>query len=1528
MILWKASGRLFTLAKALAAGERWITVRPNGPGTEGQPLLIKPAGDGSMKVIGGAGGKLNHLRLTGVRSESDYKQEAAQRAKAHREARKRQTELDKRDGLHANKSAARAAVRAQLSDQEAKFIQEVARALNWKDEHLRFPEKKFAGLSPAAQKKAAERHASALVQRAHDAVEQHRQRLVQEAEQRSEINLGEIPLTTDKPDQLSVQDIAPVDGATKGLGFVPNYGARAEANGFDPQAAKAEAEEYKPPPEHPRPEGAPAPWQVRKVTSEAIADELKTVREPPPKLDTDAEISPKTVLELMRAQKALRAAKRTATEQNRKIDAAKAPVEPNAYVIEVAGVAPDKSVTADLENDLRTLRTRAFLDEVGKVGNQVALGRHIGVGAYNSVNALSLAAGGAALLDRSAVDVLGIAGAAQVLARRLASDLTPAELEHVKAAMGSFHVDHYMGLSTQALREARDWQEMAQEIELGAAANAADLQAAQELNARRREFIANAERALGTALGEMEANAALVVALEQPKKQQIEISLGKLSLEQAIVRLRALGLGRGDYQLERIGPSTMLTVTGSGMDKLAQPVAREDLQRTRTALDIIEGRKDQDDWLPAGVTRRPEAAMNAPPGVAPRLARPFTVGERGVTGAVEDYIGGRAADGDTPAEIMAGLLSEDTLARSGDRTGLMRAINAISPLYDADGKLVRAEDYAGRFAELADAFIEREHGGQLAPIHKQQFQVDQVAVDALHQALAKHPDGVAAFKPIADLSAQDQAALRGVFAREYGRKDQAAEEMRVELEKLNAAEPAREVQDMFGRGPNPEHADWRAKRDELAEKLNNASMTWAKYLSVMGSPANAYRAMQDVVRSDVLREFAMAHNRAKPKQPLKLGRTVIAHDLNHLDALDPVAREKRLAEHRKLADSLRNRTAGRYAAGSVADKIDAARAHEAAFEQSQMGLFGTEPDESDEPTPEKPVPLGERHTIGHAAERQVASMMPIVGANFRPGQPVKLWSPTMSGKYVGRQRAVKHIRAMKRTVLGMGVGSGKTAISLSAFTDAHAAGEAKRGLFAVPSIVQGQFHGEALTLLEPGKYRWHAAPGASQDERIAAYKNPDVHFSVVTHQALRDDLLHLASHREGTTPEAVAQKMDAMTPIERRDYMRGVLDAEGIDHDFLAVDEGHNLLNREGKANSRMANVIDAVGHGMRTHVSMTADPVKNDPSEAFDVLAKMDPVRYSDRDAFLRRYGVNTPASREALRREMARHFYTGNIDPGVKVERKEVAVDLTPEQHTELARIDGAAATARLARLRGGVDVDALRTLSPSSFEGVNQEQQAEVASKLSQSIGILHNMAAHKAVSGESKTEALARIADERRGKQGVVFTHHLHRVQEIADRLKADGHSVVTLTGADSAKDKDRKKREYQTGKHDIIILSDAGAVGANLQNGKWLVQDDTPMTAMVHAQRQGRIHRIGQTDDVELLDLVANHPIERRARKRLANKYELRSIMTSALDGLDDTGLAGYLNRARTGKAEALSKPHAPTPDDLAPVKPGDQSSLL
>jgi len=1485
------------LKASIPAGARWITVHPNGPGEKGQPVLIEPQADGSAKVIGGAGGALNHLRIRAVRSESDYKADAEKARLEKKQAAVEQRKRDKAAGLLESKKAAHDAVRKQRMAAEQEFVHTVGQAMGWKPDELQFtpPE----GVSDAAARKAADRHHRTILQRANQAVEMQRQRLVADADLRSASGLGELPVTTEDPAALSVDDIAPVPAQNGGLSVSHEFGKRAEAAGLTADERRAEAAAAKPMTADER-----AKAVRRGETAKLVRDELKSIREPDaPSIKPDL-VDARQAVEMLKARKKLLALQKKAQAARGEID--KSAVEPKAYVLEYeASPDEDEKIAADVTNDLRTIRTHAFLEEFGKMaaGSEETLGKHLTTGAFNSINSLALATGGRALVDRSVVDVLGIAGAAQVLARRIHTDL-PDDADRIADGMQEFHLHHYMEASQQAMTDARDLMDAAKAIEVGEAADGVELRAGQELNARRRHAVADAQRVLGRTAGEMEANAALVVALKQGRTDKpLQVSMGKLSADDAITRARAIGLQRGDYTVDAAGGNTFLNITPAGMDQLAKPIDRADVEQVRRNLDIAAGRQDEDGWLPDGVARRPDLLLDTKPGTAPSLARPFEPGSD-LQKSLRDYIGGRAADGDTPADILADIQSADFFQKAG--SGYQQALEAVAPLR-ADGRQRRAEDLGDTFDGYADDFVGREYGGDRSPLNRQALAIDDTTTESLHRALAEHPDGVAAYKQIGELTPQDQRTLRETFYRDIAHESQDAAALRHELETHGQQEPEAEVEDMFGeRMANPDHAEWRQRRDELAAKVGAASLDWAKYADTMRGHEKAYEAVQDLIKSRVAKSFSDAHNKLRPGQPVKLGRAVIRQNLNHLDATDPAARAERQARERELIDGLRERQSGRYAAGSVADKLDASREEREAFEQAQMGFFSSEDAPAAAAGEEKPLAGDERHTLGHVAERQIAAIMGQVGANFKPREGFSLGEPTMSGgDAFARQRAIKLIAANKRMGLHLGAGSGKTLVSMAAFTHLHAKGQVKRGLFMVPSIVQGQFGGEALKYLQPGKYRWHCEPGASREERIKGYRDPANHFCVVTHQAFRDDLIHMAAAADGVSENQVRDRLASMTRAERKAWGKTVMDREGINFDFSAVDEGHNLLDRAGKTDSGMSLAVGAVTDNTPYHVSMTADPVRNDDaSEVFSALQKIDPDRYTDRAEFMRRYGIDAVAARDGLQREMARYFYAHTIAPPVRADRKTVTAKLSDGQNKALAGLDKDMASMRLARMSGRVDVEAARRVNPGAFDGVPSNQHQAVAKNLQGALGILRESAMNRVINAHpesGKTEALVEQIKARSGKPGMVFAHSVDAVKTIEARLKREGLRVVTITGADSTAEKDRKRKLFrpEDGSEpgaDILVASDAASTGLNAQRGQWLMQYDTPMCAMTHAQRNARIHRIGQKNDVELVDIVADHPFERRARDRLAKKYAMRDVMTSSAERLDDTGLAHYLRQ--------------------------------
>ena len=1490
-------------------GARWITVHPHGEGTKGQPVLVMPVkGEkGAYRVIGGAGGRLHMLKLRGVKDPGEYAAEAKARAAKRREERKAAVAAEKAAGVHEAKQAAREDVRRQRFEAERAFVLKVAQALGWSlpagyadgdhDHEQRAGKQGEPGAAVDAvdavdadgAKPSTPQGAGAgkkgvharLLAAARRAVLKQRDMLVADAERLAQAELGE----PGADDALTAADLDPV--RPKGDAVNHAWGARAKAAGLTDEVKAAKVAEAK----GQDPGAKPAP----KGGDQAAADEA----DPLAGLDlgAGAALSPKDAAGLLRELKRVHAVQRQAREALGAIDR---DVEPKAYVIRADDEQVDDAVLAGIEEQVRARVGASFLGAVDAAGGETSLEAHVGAGAHALLDEVGQLVGGRALLDRSVVDALGVAGAARAMAWRLHHDLGGEQVRELAEALERRQSAETHKRLAAAVERAKALQQEADEADVGHISGADEIAAAFAVHRRRQEALHEARRALGVALGEAEAGAALALALREKPADVLQLSLGAVGADQAAVRLAALGLRPDDYRLEKAGDGVIAHIGASGLARLSAALDPDEVARLRRNRDIIDGKEDEDGWLPAGFARRPDLDQHIQPGVAPSLAEPMDWAAEDRVQALRDYMGLRFADGHSPASILGDLQSSTFLQQSGDAKAYLAALDKVLPLRDEKGKLRRVEDLAPLMQQYADAAVQARYGAGVSSLNRQRVPDDEVTREAMFRALAQVPEGKVAYKAIGELTDADRRVLRDYFARHVARESPEQAALREKVEKLKAAEPERYVEDMFGeQSESPAWQAWRQELDQAVAAWNAAGLSWPRYVQVMGGRKRAWRAVQDLIRSRVSQAFADQYNRLRPGAALKVGRTVITDNIRHLDAVDPVAREKRLAEHRALVDALRARVKGKYAAGAVSDKLDALMASKAAFQQAQMSFFA-----ADEVAPQdEPLRPDERVTLGHAVEQQLAALTRDVGRQVSPGSPVKLFNPAFSGEAgAKRQRMIRLLEANKRLIAAAGVGSGKTAIGLGGFTHLHAAGKVKKGLFVVPSVVQGQFDAEALRFLEPDRYRWHAKPGASFEERLAAYKDPGTHFVVVTHQAFRDDVLRMAALRDGVSVSEVASKIDGMSREQRAEYVAGVLAHHGVSLDYVMADEAHGLLDRDGKEDSRLSQVVAAVTDRAPYYVHASADPVKNDLSEVHSLLSKVDPARYADKAAFMRRFGA-LKASGEALRRELLRYGYAMALVPDVPVSRAEVKVALSDAQREALAEVDRAAAALRLARMQGKVDVEAARKLAPAAFEGVAQADHHKVAADLARSVGMVRAAAVRRVIDehpGSAKLARLEAIAQERAGKQGVVFARSLASVEAIRQRLQAKGLRVGTITGKHSAEQKAEVIRGFNPGqgapKYDVVVASDAGAVGANLQSGRWLVQYDTPDTAMVHAQRQGRIHRIGQKGPVELIDLVADHESEARARRRLADKYGLRELLTSPMEGMDDTGLAWWLHQ--------------------------------
>ncbi|MEO5875007.1 MAG: helicase-related protein [Streptosporangiaceae bacterium] len=108
----------------------------------------------------------------------------------------------------------------------------------------------------------------------------------------------------------------------------------------------------------------------------------------------------------------------------------------------------------------------------------------------------------------------------------------------------------------------------------------------------------------------------------------------------------------------------------------------------------------------------------------------------------------------------------------------------------------------------------------------------------------------------------------------------------------------------------------------------------------------------------------------------------------------------------------------------------------------------------------------------------------------------------------------------------------------------------------------------------------------------------------------------------------------------------------------------------------------------------------------------------------------------------------------------------------------------------------------------------------------------------------------------GQQAVIFTEYADSAEWIAARLVADGYSSRTYSGRQAHAARDQIRMAFMAGDFQVIVSTDAGNEGIDLQVAHVLVNFDIPWSLVRLEQRMGRIHRVGQTRDVELNNLVA------------------------------------------------------------------------
>lgn len=352
-----------------------------------------------------------------------------------------------------------------------------------------------------------------------------------------------------------------------------------------------------------------------------------------------------------------------------------------------------------------------------------------------------------------------------------------------------------------------------------------------------------------------------------------------------------------------------------------------------------------------------------------------------------------------------------------------------------------------------------------------------------------------------------------------------------------------------------------------------------------------------------------------------------------------------------------------------------------------------------------------------------------------------------------------------------------------------------------------------------------------------------------------------------------------------------------LTYDLVVIDEAHHLKNRSS-VTWKFVNDLQK-----RFILMLTATPVENRLEELYNLITILKPGQLKTPQEFRRQFVVkgdpHSPKNRGLLRELMA--------DVMIRHSRGQVNVKLPPRR----------AHTVRLAlsppeqKLYQEVSSFVRQVLAEGRDSGARKLTlgilQREIGSSAMAVARTLHKLAAqpawksHKkrllsladdafAMSDWAKADALLKILHSARQDKVLIFTHFQATLDALAERLTAEDIAFIPYHGGLTTTQKDEAIRRFEN-EGRVLLSTEAAGEGRNLQFCHLMVNFDLPWNPQRIEQRVGRIHRVGQTKQVEIFNLSAEGTIEDYLLHILDRKLNMFELVIGEMEMI-----LGYLTQ--------------------------------
>jgi SNF2 family DNA or RNA helicase len=132
------------------------------------------------------------------------------------------------------------------------------------------------------------------------------------------------------------------------------------------------------------------------------------------------------------------------------------------------------------------------------------------------------------------------------------------------------------------------------------------------------------------------------------------------------------------------------------------------------------------------------------------------------------------------------------------------------------------------------------------------------------------------------------------------------------------------------------------------------------------------------------------------------------------------------------------------------------------------------------------------------------------------------------------------------------------------------------------------------------------------------------------------------------------------------------------------------------------------------------------------------------------------------------------------------------------------------------------------------------------------------------------------------RAIVFTQFKSTMEFLSNRLREQGYSTVIFHGGMPTSEKDKAIEKFRNHSQ-ILVSTEAGGEGRNLHFCQTVINYDLPWNPMKVEQRIGRVHRLGQTGDIQIYNFSTENTVESHVLEILHRKIDMFELVIGEMD---------------------------------------------